>query len=282
MAKRNQHSRWRRLPQVFRFGEHKLPNMNMEPQRLTVYLPAYILDAAERQAAKAGIETIQDYCTGILHQAIEAELVREQASEVEAKQALLEGLQAIADDPEYLAEWSAQVESRTRPTAPSDSGHEPVIAEGSQPAPTDPSPPQEGIRKDPFVLIPGPPRDETLSDAARVILRHAGQGDEDPLAFLPSLRRGESTSVTEVADLARALQTLEGETLNSPMLDRRVVFALHRLAYEGQILHTDAWPGTFDPWTVDALRAVQEAVERILSGQDIRYFPKDHSSEDSR
>jgi hypothetical protein len=78
--------------------------------------------------------------------------------------------------------------------------------------------------------------------------------------------------VAEVAELARALQVLEVETREARAIDRRVAFALHRLAYEGQVLHTDAWPGVFDEWTVDALRAVQEAVERILSGQDIRYF----------
>ena len=67
------------------------------------------------------------------------------------------------------------------------------------------------------------------------------------------------------------------------MLDRRLAFALHRLAFESQILHTDAWPGAFDAWTVDTLRAVQEAVERILSGQDIRYYPRlDPPPEDLR
>jgi hypothetical protein len=48
------------------------------------------------------------------------------------------------------------------------------------------------------------------------------------------------------------------------------------------VLHTDAWPGAFDEWTVDTLRAVQEAVERILSGQDIRYFSDDSGPETSR
>jgi hypothetical protein len=51
------------------------------------------------------------------------------------------------------------------------------------------------------------------------------------------------------------------------MLERRLAHALHRLALESQVLHTDAWPGAFDKWTVDAIRAVQAAVERILSGE---------------
>ena len=38
-------------------------------------------------------------------------------------------------------------------------------------------------------------------------------------------------------------------------------------------LLTDAWPGVFDERVITAIRTVQEAVERILSGQDIRYYP---------
>ena len=48
---------------------------------------------------------------------------------------------------------------------------------------------------------------------------------------------------------------------------------LHRLALESQVLLTDAWPGAFDERVITAIRTVQEAVERILSGQDIRYYP---------
>ena len=121
-----------------------------------------------------------------------------------------------------------------------------------------------------------------ISPAAEVILRHAGQGEDDPRAFLPSLRRGEAVVLAEVAELAQALCALEAEYRDARVLDRRVAFALHRLAFEAQVLHTDAWPGLFDAWTVDTLRAVQEAVERILSGQDIRYFPADPPPEDLR
>ena len=79
-----------------------------------------------------------------------------------------------------------------------------------------------------------------------------------------------------------APSALEAEYRDARVLDRRIAFALHRLAFEAQVLHTDAWPGLFDEWTVDTLRAVQEAVERILSGQDIRYFPADPPPEDLR
>ena len=59
----------------------------------------------------------------------------------------------------------------------------------------------------------------------------------------------------EVAELAQALHDLENATQSTPTMDRRLAFALHRLAFESQILHTDAWPGAFDAWTVDVLRA---------------------------
>jgi hypothetical protein len=260
VAKRPRFSRWRRLPRVYRSGEFKLPDPNSEPQRLSLYLKDELLEAAELQATRAGFDTVQEYCADLLSRAIQAAQIREQVADVEARRGPLEGLQEIANDPEYLAEWSAQASPR----------------EPAEPVPLP-------LSSDAVVEVPVPGNLEALpgtddstewiSQSGLVILHHAGQGDADPSAFLHCLRRGESVSVDEIAELARALQTLEVETRDAKSLNRRVAFALHRLAYEGQILHTDAWPGVFDDWTVDTLHAVQEAVERILSGQDIRYYP---------
>lgn len=270
MAKRPRYSRWRRLPRVYRSGEFKLPESKDEPRRVSLYLRDAVLDAAELQAARAGFETVQDYCAELLSKTIEAEHVREQVAEVEAKRGPLEGLQEIANDPEYLVEWSSRSESGPGPGAVSGPRAQESVPEievtlpiVGEPGRWEPSPSDSGVLQ-PVVA---------LSDAALVVLHHAGQAGDDPSGFLPSLRRGTSASMNEVAELAQALQTLEAETRHVGALDRRLVFALHRLAYEGQILHTDAWPGVFDAWTVDTLHAVQEAVERILSGQDIRYFP---------
>jgi hypothetical protein len=288
LAKRPRYSRWRRLPQVFRSGEFKLPDTSSEPQRLTVYLAESLLDTAEAQAKRAGVETVQQYCAEILTRAIEGERLRAHMEDVEARNGPLEGLSAIANDPEYLAEWSAQAGVPERPEPP------PLAVDMTptasvprrRPEPLRISVPPTPSRE--HAAIPPPPApqqehsSENLSAAARVVLFHAGQMEDDPSAFLPSLRRGISVAVSDVADLARALQTLEAETHGARVIDRRVAFALHRLAYEGQILHTDAWPGVLDEWTVDALRAVQEAVERILSGQDIRYYPSGPPPEDAR
>ena len=261
MPKRPRFSRWRRLPQVYRSGEYQIPETNSEPQRLTLYIPIDLLDAAEVQAARSGSETLQRYCEEKLCEAIDAERIREQAADVEARQGALQGLREIADDPEYLAEWNAQIQGRPS-SAPRSFSFDDQFAAGALPADS------------PALQAPSPPL-TPLDAAVRVVMHHAGFGTQDPSAFLSCLRRGESVLVADVAELARALQVLERELRDAPAIHRELAFALHRLAYESQVLHTDAWPGAFDSWTVDALRAVQESVERILSGQDIRYRSND-------
>jgi len=52
--------------------------------------------------------------------------------------------------------------------------------------------------------------------AARIVLYHAGQIGDDPSAFLPSLRRGQSVAVSEVAELARALPGARGGVRATP------------------------------------------------------------------
>ena len=132
MAKRNPYSRWRRLPPVFRSGEHKLPGPNEEPQRIIIYLPGAVLDQAEVLAGKAGVPTIQEYCAGLLGRAIEVERVKAHMVEVEVKRGPLEGFNEVTGDPDYLAEWHEQSESREtaagRPQPPSSSGVEAIPA----------------------------------------------------------------------------------------------------------------------------------------------------------
>jgi hypothetical protein len=280
VAKRPRFSRWRRHPNVYRFGEKDRPAPKLEPQRVTLYLPWELLDAAEVQAAQAGGATLQEYCTKLLGEAIEAERVRAQVASIEAQRGRLEGLQEIAEDPEYLAEWSAQVQAQSRDrVAPvrHESPAEPApVAEAA--GTVEPAPPGA---LEPAVAVPVPESTPSpapssgggrFSPSAEVVLRHAALAGEEGPSFLASLRRGESVPVAEIAELARALHLLEAESRDATALDRRLVYALHRLAFEAQVLHTDAWPGAFDEWTVDTLRAVQEAVDRILSGQDIRYY----------
>ena len=99
------------------------------------------------------------------------------------------------------------------------------------------------------------------------MILHAGLAGDEPLGFLPCLRRGDVPPLETVEELAAALVALDRSLSGAATIDRRLAHALHRLALESQVLYTDAWPGAFDAWTIDAIRAVQAAVERILSGK---------------
>lgn len=271
MAKRPQYSRWRRLPPVFRSGEKNWPDPNQDEQRISLYVTSGLLDMAEAQANRAGAGTIQNYCTELLRHAVEVEHAREQVAELEARRGTLEGLHAISNDPEYLRELSA----RTGPVTRLESEASDDDADGET---TGQIPPE-------LISIEVPIGDhrvpESLVAATEVVLVQAGHVGADPMAFLACLRRGESVSMASVSALAQALQALEEGLRDANRIDRRLAYALHRLAFESQVLHTDAWPGLYDEWTVETLRAVQEYVDRILSGQDIRYYPEASRPEDS-
>ena len=297
MGKRRRFSRWRRLPGVYRFGDDKPADPNAEPQRLTLYVPGTALDLAEILAVRLGFRDAQEFCTEVVLRAIEAEHIKEQVAGVEAKHGPLGGWHEIAEDADYLAELSRLAVARSLappvvvPAPPQETPETLVSlpkgnldrrdeisyleareqAQHAKPTPR-PASANRAIEQASF----GPPAG---GDAAEVILRHAGQAGDDPYAFLPCLRRGESVPPAEVAELAQALSELEREYRTACSMDRGLTFALHRLAFESQILSTDAWPGAFDLWTVDMVRAVQEAVERILSGCDIRYYPSSTDAE---
>ncbi len=78
-------------------------------------MPGAVLDLAQELAGRAGVATVQDYCAGLLRQAIDNERVKAHMADVEAKRGPLEGFHAIASDPGYLAEWR-RVPASTRAT----------------------------------------------------------------------------------------------------------------------------------------------------------------------
>jgi hypothetical protein len=307
VAKRPRFSRWRRLPGVFRTGDHREPEKTNELDRIILYVPSRILDLAEVLAEKAGLPAVQEYCALLLMQALENERIQQKVADFEARRGPLEGFKQIANDPDYLAEWKQQSESRqdqpviydtdeARNTPTGHGASEPVTVdivyhdeeETSQHAGTEqsvtpcaqeyksPDPPQLGVEPPAGTvsIVTLKPTVRTMSDppAMEVLARHVGMGDDDR-ALLPCLRRGEPVSAAKVAELIRALGQLEEEHRGADVLDRRMAHALHRLALESQVLLTDAWPGAFDDRVIAAIRTVQEGVERILSGQDIRYYP---------
>lgn len=109
------------------------------------------------------------------------------------------------------------------------------------------------------------------SAAARIVLRHAAPGRDDPDALLATLRRAESLPPSLLRELVDALHVLEEELRGAPTIGRRLAFALHRLAFESQILVSEGWTAPPDELTWNGLRLVQESVDRVLSGEDIRY-----------
>ena len=249
---------WKRPYTSFRHGDRARPDLGDEPQRLTLYLPGRVLDLAETLSNRARALTVQLYCEDLLTRALESERAIHHVAEAETKHGPFEGLRAISDDPEYLAEWTASSARRD-----GEAGHPPAedgaITVDSTPATSLPSEP----------TMPEPDRSSRpdLGPEAETVIRHAGLAGDEPLGFLPCLRRGDVPPLDAVEELAAALVALDRRLAGASTIDRRLAHALHRLALESQVLHTDAWPGAFDAWTVDAIRAVQAAVERILSGE---------------
>ena len=149
--------------------------------------------------------------------------------------------------------WIEATTEDGRPALPCAAG---PATDPASAAPPEPARPLMGVIANPSALD--------------VLWRHLGFGG-DEWAFLPCLRRGIAVPAARSAELVAALDQLEIEHRGAEVLDRRMAHALHRLALESQVLLTDAWPGAFDAPMIATIRTVQEAVERILSGQDIRY-----------
>ncbi|MEW4567256.1 hypothetical protein AB1L88_05255 [Tautonia sp. JC769] len=256
MSKRSKPPGRRQVPGTFRTHERKGPDPTAEPQRIVLYLPVAALDLAEQQASRARVETIQLYCESLLTQAIAAAEERTVDSHrVIGRDGRTEGSRTVADDPDYLAEWTATVLDQID-----------VAASPGLPGPDRPA-------------FNDPPVDSNESEnvagrtAADVILRHAGLRGSDPGAFLTSIRREGRLDPSVGPELLRALGELEAEQGNASVLDRSLCFALHKLAFEGEILVTEgARNASMEESVVDLLRLIQERVDRVLSGQDIRYF----------
>lgn len=288
MSDRNRYSRWRRLPPVFRSGEHRVPGYEDEAQRLTLYLPGGLLDLAEDLAELANVPTIQEYCARLLALALENERARWRVAEAEAKQGPFEGLRAIAQDSDYLAEWRPQDGHPHNPQDETADGPgviipvalEPTFVEPEDEEPDETTAPDEAqspltvrleTKKSSEPVVAQSTNPELLDGRPMELLwRHVAPGDQSSDGFLPRLRRGESVPPAEAAALLKAIGRLDEENRGAQGLDRRLAYALYRLALESQVLMTEVWPGAFDESTVEAIRAAQEMVERVLSDDDGR------------
>lgn len=256
VSKRPKPSGRRQVSGTFRTHERRESDPNAEPQRLVLYLPIAALDLAEQQASLARVETVQRYCESLLLQALTTTHSQCPGSEPGERPELRSGKpRTVTDDPDYLAEWTATV------LADFDA---PQTRTG--PVPTDPSSASFSIAPEPSEMI-------IERSAVEVVLRHAGLRGSDPDAFLISLRRDGRLDPGVGPELIQALVQLEAESRDAIVLDRLLCFALHKLAFEGQILVTEGTRNAeMEVSVVDLLRLVQECVDRILSGQNIRYF----------
>src|SRR5262249_7915567 len=147
---------------------HRPDDPNAEPQRLTLYIPAGLLDLADALSRRAGAETVQIYCEELLMEAIQARARQEKLDEAAARHGPFEGRGAVAHDPEHLAAWTAS------------SGR------AAEPTPTEVTDGPTALA----IVALDPPKPST-SPAAELVLRHAGLGEPDPTGFLATLRRGE-------------------------------------------------------------------------------------------
>jgi hypothetical protein len=302
VAKRPRFSRWRRLPGVFRTGDNRPDASGTDLDRIILYVPARILNVAEALAEKAGVTSIQDYCGLLLMQAIENERVRQRIAGFESRRGPLEGLKEIADDPDYLAEWQKRSGEKAEAPASAGSTDAPIFIETSpavevyypEPETVSLDAPAAPVNSEPADAAPergrmqvrvlpqsnqfspdvSMPLGQLMNDrsAAEILSSHVAM-NEDEWGFLPCLRRGEAVPAAKVAELEGALERLEGELRGRENLSRRIAHDLYRLALESQVLLTDAWPGVFDARVIQAIRTAQEAVERILSDRDIRFYP---------
>ncbi|WP_169981235.1 hypothetical protein [Tautonia rosea] len=264
MSKRPRQPGRRHVPGTFRTHERKGPPPNAEAQRIVLYLPVDALDLAEQQACRAKVESVQRYCETLLIQALAGEQdqghdsIRSIGREGRSWEPL-----TVADDPDYLAEWTAIfLDQRGAPQGNNES--------------CSPDPTLETTASCSDV-----PDANMEHPAIKVILRHAGLLGNDPNAFLTSLRC-EGTLAPEVGvELIQALEELEADYRDVTELDRVLCFALHKLAFEGQILVTEGFRNHgIEDSIVDLLRLIQERVDRVLSGQNIRYF-RSHDRNDS-
>ncbi len=271
-----------------------MPGYEDEVQRLTLYLPGGLLDLAEDLAELADVPTIQEYCARVLALALENERARWRVADAEARRGPMEGLRAIARDPSYLAEWQGEGEKEPRERDAREDGPadpsltvpvalEPTFLEPEVDLAAEAEPPAEPHHPDRLtvrvetrrsvepVVAPAPRITPELIDgrAMESLWRHVAPGDPTSAGFLPRLRRGESIPAAEVAEVLEALRRLEEENRTAAGLERRLAYALYRLALESQVLMTEVWAGAFDETTVEGVRAAQEMVERILSGEDV-------------
>jgi hypothetical protein len=236
-----------------------------------LYLPGELLDLAEDLARRAGAGSPQLYCEGLLVRALRMEEIQQDAQVGGIVASAMDALDGFVHEESLDTERDVILD----PAPPTD----PAPATGPQ-APrfrirVTPSLPGPADAAAPELLTPpieppepsvAPPSCLEETPGRAVALRHAAlEAPFDAGAFLVQLRRGQAVASAQVSDLLAALASLEHALGDGQPLDRQLARALHRLAYEPQVLITEAWPALArDLTTLQVVREVQSAAERIF------------------
>ncbi len=249
MAKRRKRIR-PRVPGTFQSYQKEGLNVSSEPQRIVLYLPIELLDRIEQRALTEGMDSLQRYCEQLIINAF-GDLDQRPKPKFESSpdppvvRNALRSLDENLDLIESLSEAEEAMPSQQE-----------EIRVASAPTST--------------MLFEAIP--EIVDDAVATILQHAGINDPQQRGLLSRLRASDQIDPNAFFGLWNALEQLENSLRESPILDRRLGFALHRLGFEGQILVSEPVSGTvFEEHVIQFVRLIQEKVDRILSGQDIRY-----------
>jgi hypothetical protein len=116
---RPKYSRYGRLPGVHWITERRIPGPEADLERLTLYLPGGVIDQAMVLTRRARAQSLQAFCEELLRTAIEGpHAVEETWDDDGSPKAPLHGFDAIADDVEYLVEWSEIVQPAPAPETP--------------------------------------------------------------------------------------------------------------------------------------------------------------------
>lgn len=241
------HSRFKRLPQVWRIGQESSPKA-VDPLgdefRVTVYLTNAQADRAEKAAIETGMGDLQAWCQANLRRLIsqidsgmEIPRIPTIRAKTPASGPEINAEMDIPDDPEFLREWAGIPEST--PALPS-------------PAPASTLEPEE--------LIPEVVHEMESSNFAddSILIQRLG-------LILECLRAGRRPSSNDVATVCQMLEQVGRETRTVDSLPKSLVRTLYRLSLESQVLITEVHPGLgLDLTVVTQVRQLQSAVGKIM------------------
>lgn len=238
------HSRFKRLPQVWRIGQESSPKA-VDPLgdefRVTVYLTNAQADRAEKAAIETGMGDLQAWCQANLRRLIsqidsgmEIPRIPTIRTKSPATGPEINAEMDIPDDPEFLREWAGLPE--TQPALPS--------PEQAQPEELIPEVVHE--------------MESTIYAPDSIFMQRLG-------LILENLRTGRKPSPADVTTVCQLLDQLSRELKSAESLPKPLVRSLYRLSLESQVLITEVHPRLgLDLTVVTLVRQLQAAVGAVM------------------